>query len=50
MGAHAFGIDLVFLTRGIHSEEFAGIDQIDSASAKELFGRPPRALMRELKW
>lgn len=50
MGAHAFGIDLVFLTRGIHSEEFAGIDQIDSASAKELFGHPPRALMRELKW
>ncbi len=50
MGAHAFGIDLVFLTRGIHSEEFAGIDQLDPASVKELFGHPPRALMRELKW
>lgn len=50
MGAHAFGIDLVFLTRGIHSEQFAGIDQLDPASVKEVFGRPPRALMRELKW
>jgi HAD superfamily hydrolase (TIGR01459 family) len=50
MGAHAFGIDLLFLTRGIHSEEFAGIDQLDPASVKELFGRPPLALMRELKW
>jgi HAD superfamily hydrolase (TIGR01459 family) len=50
MGAHAFGIDLLFLTRGIHSGEFAGIDQLDPASAKELFGHPPLALMRELKW
>lgn len=50
MGAHAFGIDLVFLTRGIHSEQFAGIDQLDPASVKEVFGRPPRALMRELRW
>jgi HAD superfamily hydrolase (TIGR01459 family) len=50
MGAHAFGIDLLFLTRGIHSEEFAGVDQLDPASVKELFGHPPLALMRELKW
>lgn len=50
MGAHAFGIDLLFLTRGIHSEEFAGIDQLDPVSVKELFGHPPRALMRELRW
>ncbi|GAB1715333.1 MAG: HAD-superfamily hydrolase, subfamily IIA [Nitrobacter sp.] len=49
-GAHAFGIDLLFLTRGIHSEEFAGVDQLDPASVKELFGHPPLALMRELKW
>jgi HAD superfamily hydrolase (TIGR01459 family) len=49
-GAHAFGLDLLFLTRGIHSEEFAGIDQLDPASIKELFGHPPLALMRELKW
>ena len=40
----------LFLTRGIHSEEFAGIDQLDPVSVKELFGRPPLALMRELRW
>jgi HAD superfamily hydrolase (TIGR01459 family) len=49
-GAHAFGIDCLFVTRGIHSEEFEGIDQLDPASIKELFGHPPRALMRELRW
>ena len=49
-GAREFGIDCLFVTRGIHSEEFEGIDQLDSASVKELFGHPPRALMRELKW
>jgi HAD superfamily hydrolase (TIGR01459 family) len=49
-GAHGFGIDLLFVTRGIHSEEFEGIDQLDPASVKELFGHPPKALMRELRW
>ncbi|WP_426436767.1 TIGR01459 family HAD-type hydrolase [Bradyrhizobium genosp. P] len=49
-GAHGFGIDLLFITRGIHSDEFEGIEQLDPASVKELFGHPPRALMRELKW
>jgi HAD superfamily hydrolase (TIGR01459 family) len=49
-GAHGFGIDLLFVTRGIHSEEFEGIDQLDPASVKELFGHPPRALTRELRW
>jgi HAD superfamily hydrolase (TIGR01459 family) len=49
-GAHGFGIDCLFVTRGIHAEDFAGIDQLDPASVKELFGHPPRALMRELKW
>jgi HAD superfamily hydrolase (TIGR01459 family) len=49
-GAHSFGIDCLFVTRGIHSEEFEGVDQIDPASVKELFGHPPRALMRELRW
>jgi HAD superfamily hydrolase (TIGR01459 family) len=49
-GAHGFGIDCLFVTRGIHSEEFEGIDQLDPASVKELFGHPPRALMRELRW
>ena len=49
-GAHGFGIDCLFVTRGIHSEDFEGIDQLDPASVKELFGHPPRALMRELWW
>src|ERR1700720_3776145 len=49
-GAHGFGIDCLFVTRGIHAEDFAGIDQLDPAPVKELFGHPPRALTRELKW
>jgi len=49
-GAHGFGVDCLFVTRGIHSDEFEGIDQLDPASVKELFGHPPRALMRELRW
>jgi HAD superfamily hydrolase (TIGR01459 family) len=49
-GAREFGIDCLFVTRGIHSEEFEGLDQLDPASVMELFGHPPRALMRELKW
>ncbi|MBR1213858.1 TIGR01459 family HAD-type hydrolase [Bradyrhizobium sp. JYMT SZCCT0180] len=49
-GALGFGIDCLFVTRGIHSEEFEGIDQLDPASVRELFGHPPKALMRELKW
>jgi HAD superfamily hydrolase (TIGR01459 family) len=49
-GAHGFGIDCLFVTRGIHADEFEGVDQLDPASVKELFGHPPRALTRELKW
>jgi HAD superfamily hydrolase (TIGR01459 family) len=49
-GALEFGIDCLFVTRGIHSEQFEGIDQLDPATVKELFGHPPRALMRELRW
>ena len=49
-GAHGFGIDCLFVTRGIHAEEFAGADQLDPASVKELFSHPPRALIRELRW
>src|ERR1700710_2185876 len=49
-GALGFGIDCLFVTRGIHSEEFEGLDQLDPASVKELFGHPPRALTRELRW
>jgi HAD superfamily hydrolase (TIGR01459 family) len=49
-GAHGFGIDCLFVTRGIHAEEFEGVDQIDPTSIKELFGHPPRALIRDLCW
>src|SRR5581483_1107895 len=49
-GAHGFGIDCLFVARGIHSEQFEGLDQLDPASVRELFGHPPRALMRELRW
>ena len=49
-GAHGFGIDCLFVTRGIHAEEFEGLDQLDPKSVMELFGHPPKALMRELKW
>jgi HAD superfamily hydrolase (TIGR01459 family) len=49
-GAHGFGINLLFVMRGIHAGEFEGIDLLDSASVKELFGHPPLALTRELKW
>jgi len=49
-GAQGFGIDCLFVTRGIHADEFEGLDQLDPASVRELFGHPPRALMRELRW
>ena len=49
-GARGFGIDCLFVTRGIHADDFEGIDQLDPLSVKELFGHPPRALMRELRW
>src|SRR5258707_3305948 len=48
-GAHGFGIDCLFVTRGIHAEGFEGLDQLDPASVKELFGHPPRAVMREVR-
>jgi len=49
-GAQGFGIDCLFVTRGIHSDAFDGIDRLDSVAAKELFGHPPLALTRELRW
>ena len=49
-GAREFGIDCLFVTRGIHAEEFEGLDQLDPNSVMELFGHPPKALMRELRW
>ena len=39
-GAQAFGIDCLFVTRGIHADAFDGIDRLDGAEAKKLFGQP----------
>lgn len=49
-GAQAFGIDCLFVMRGIHAGEFEELDQLDPAAARELFGHPPLALTRELRW
>lgn len=51
-GANAMGIDCLFLTRGIHAEEFRDLDVLDPAAAEKLFGdaKPPRALMHDLMW
>jgi HAD superfamily hydrolase (TIGR01459 family) len=49
-GARGFGIDCLFVTRGIHAEDFESVDQLEPAAVKELFGHPPRALTRELRW
>ena len=49
-GAQAFGIDCLFVMRGIHAGEFEGLDQLDPAAVRELFGHPPLALTRELRW
>ena len=49
-GAHGFGIGCLFVTRGIHAEDFEDVEQMDQASIRDLFGHPPRALMRDLRW
>jgi HAD superfamily hydrolase (TIGR01459 family) len=51
-GANAMGLDCVFLTRGIHADEFKGLDKLDDASVRKFFGetKPPLALMHELHW
>jgi HAD superfamily hydrolase (TIGR01459 family) len=49
-GAQAFGIDCLFVMRGIHAGEFEGIETLEPAAVRELFGHPPLALTRELRW
>lgn len=50
-GANNFGVDCLFVTRGIHAAEFAA-DELGEGAARRLFGdvTPPFALMRDLKW
>ena len=52
LGANGIGLRCIFITRGIHSAEFADLHQIDSVTSTRLFGdaKPPAAVMRDLKW
>jgi HAD superfamily hydrolase (TIGR01459 family) len=51
-GANLMGLDCLFMTRGIHAADFAGVSEVDAFTVRRLFGdaRPPRALMQDLKW
>ena len=52
-GAHAFGVDFLFMTAGIHAEELGGRDTPDIQTMKTVFaaaGSEPTAVMRELAW
>ncbi len=50
-GANTMGIDCLFVTRGIHSADFDGVEVIDDFTVKRLFGdtKRPIALTRDLK-
>lgn len=52
IGANTVGLECLFMTRGIHSADFEGLDIVDEFTVRRLFGetRPPRALMHDLKW
>jgi HAD superfamily hydrolase (TIGR01459 family) len=52
-GAAEFGIDCLFVTAGIHSEEFGGRDDPDPATIGRVFassGLAPKAIARRLAW
>jgi HAD superfamily hydrolase (TIGR01459 family) len=52
-GAAAFGIDSVFVTSGIHAEDYGGRDTPDLAALNSVFaaaGVAPKAVMRGLVW
>jgi HAD superfamily hydrolase (TIGR01459 family) len=52
-GAAAFGIDSLFVTSGIHAEEYGGRDTPDLDALKSIFaaaGVTPKAVMRGLDW
>jgi HAD superfamily hydrolase (TIGR01459 family) len=52
-GAHAFDIDFLFVTSGIHAEELGGRERPDAASLSEVFAGAtgtPKAVMRKLVW
>ena len=52
-GAAAFGLDCMFVTSGIHAEEYGSRDAPDLAALNAMFaaaGVKPRGVMRELVW
>ncbi|HZP77319.1 MAG TPA: TIGR01459 family HAD-type hydrolase [Pseudolabrys sp.] len=53
-GAHAFGVDFLFVTGGIHAEELGGRDaHPDRAALHDIFvsaGKKPRGVTRRLCW
>ena len=52
-GAHAMGLDFLFVTSGIHAEELGSREEPDHAALSATFaagGGMPKAVIRELKW
>ncbi len=52
-GAHAFGIDCLFITSGIHAEELGTREHPQAHAISGLFataGELPKAVMRQLVW
>ena len=52
-GAHAFGVDFLFVTSGIHSGELGERERPDAAALKGVLGAAgelPKAVMRNLVW
>jgi HAD superfamily hydrolase (TIGR01459 family) len=52
-GAHAAGLDFMFVTAGIHAEELGGREQPETVALGEMFaaaGEMPKAVMRSLVW
>lgn len=52
-GAHAMGLDFLFVTSGIHAEELGSREEPDHAVLSATFaaaGGMPKAVIRELRW
>lgn len=52
-GAAALGVDCLFLTAGIHAEEFGTRDEPDPAAVARAFAKAaamPKAIMHRLRW
>jgi HAD superfamily hydrolase (TIGR01459 family) len=52
-GAHDLGVDCLFVTAGIHAEEFGHRDDPDPQAVEKMFaaaGHAPKAVTRRLEW